>query len=250
LSSIILDQLSLEQYIPLFHNAGIKDVEQFLAMTEKDFRSIGLQDPGDLCLLINCSKALKQHIATLNGKTSEQPSINGEEDDQDYYSIKSFSSFSFSQYDQNNASRISCSSSRDDITIHSLSSESIKRAIHAFDTYQSSPPVPPVPPLPPMPPVPSMPPPSVVRRNKQCMGSRPLSMPTQLPSFTTPPPDYNSASIFGRRLDRSRSMIIPREEEGREELPDYTCTVFKMGYVYVKKELDAPNKKSRYRAWR
>jgi hypothetical protein len=246
----VLNQLSLEHHIPLFHNAGIKDIEQFLAMTKKDFKSIGLEDPGDLCLLTSCSKALKQHIATLDSKSSKQPTINEEENTtEDFYSIKSFSSFSFSQYDQNNASRISSSSSRDDITIHSLSSESIKRAIHAFDTFQS---IPPLPPLPPMPPIPSMASSSstAIRRNKQCMSSRPLSMPIQLPSFTTPPPDYNSASIFGRRLDRSRSMIIPREEEGREELPGYSCTVYKMGYVYVKKELDAPNKKSRYRAWR
>lgn len=102
------------------------------------------------------------------------------------------------------------------------------------------------------------------KNNKQLLNSnnnnssvttlRPLSMPIQLPSFTTPPPDYftttTTTSVFGRRLDRCKSMIIPREEEGKEELPGYSCTVFKMGYVYVKKELDNPTTKSRYRAWR
>ncbi|KAI8098016.1 uncharacterized protein B0P05DRAFT_461341 [Gilbertella persicaria] len=89
---------------------------------------------------------------------------------------------------------------------------------------------------------------TLIRRNKPGSSSRPLSMPIQLPSYT-PPPDY-TLSIMGKRLERCQSMIIPREEEGKEELPGYTCTVFKMGYVHVKREFDAPNVKSKWRTWR
>ncbi|KAI8069965.1 hypothetical protein BC940DRAFT_236129 [Gongronella butleri] len=53
-----------------------------------------------------------------------------------------------------------------------------------------------------------------------------------------------------RRWEKCRScVILPREEEGREELPAYQCTVYKMGHVYVKKERDAPGVRSRWRSW-
>lgn len=252
LSFIVLHQLSLEHHIPLFHNAGIKDMDQFLTMTETDFKSIGLIDPDDLCLLADCSKALKQHIASLHIEHLIQPTINEEsESETEYYdTITSYSSFSSSQKNQNNTSRISSSrSSRnnvDDIITDSVPSDSIKRAIYAFDTYQlSSSPVP----MLPMHSI-ELPFSTIARRKKQFANTRPLSMPIQLPSFATPPPEYSSTCVFGSTLNRCRSMIIPREEEGKEVLPSYTCTVFKMGYVYIKKELDAPNKTSRHRSWR
>lgn len=239
LSSIVLVQLSLEHYIPLFHQAKVHDLDQFLSMKNNDFISIGIDNPGDLWLLSTCSKALKSHIAQKQlQKRNTICSIaeESEDEDEEFFSLRSNSNVS---------------SNSDEIT--TASSESILRAIHAFDSYEH-------PSYPNTPPslqtnTPSgamhlqAVPGTVIRRHKQQSGSRPVSMPIQLPSFTTPPPDY-STSIYGRRLERCRSMIFPREEEGKEELPGYSCTVFKMGYVYIKKEFDAPNCKSKYRNWR
>ncbi|KAL0143462.1 hypothetical protein V8B55DRAFT_1594339 [Mucor lusitanicus] len=243
-SAIVLVQLSLEHYIPLFHEAGIHDLDQFLSMKDNDFTAVGVQDPSDLWLLSTCAKALKSHIAQKQQqKRNTICSIaeESEDEDEDFFSIRSRSSV------------VSSSSNSDEIT--TASSESILRAIHAFDSYE-----PPsyttstsLPSLQTNTPSGAMhlqaAPGTVIRRHKQSSGSRPVSMPIQLPSFTTPPPDY-STSIYGRRLERCRSMIFPREEEGKEELPGYSCTVFKMGYVNIKKEFDAPNCKSKYRHWR
>ncbi|CEP17324.1 hypothetical protein [Parasitella parasitica] len=207
-------------------------------MKDDDYTLIGIEDPGDLKLLATCSKALKTHIAEKQSqKRSTFYSIAEEsDDDDDFFSARSSSNIS---------------SNNDEVT--SASSKSILKAIHAFDSYEP-------PSYPTTPPsiqanTPSgtmhlqAVPGSIIRRHKQPGGSRPVSMPVQLPSFATPPPNY-STSIYGRRLDRCRSMVFPREEEGKEELPGYSCTVFKMGYVNIKKEFDAPNCKSKYRHWR
>ncbi|SAL99513.1 hypothetical protein [Absidia glauca] len=54
-----------------------------------------------------------------------------------------------------------------------------------------------------------------------------------------------------QRWEKCRScVILPREEEGCEELPGYRCTVYKMGHVWVKREMDGPATKSRSRTWR
>jgi hypothetical protein len=44
--------------------------------------------------------------------------------------------------------------------------------------------------------------------------------------------------------------IFPREEEGNEQLPEYSCTVFKRGYVYIKQEYDSPTIKTKKRMWK
>ncbi|KAG1440305.1 hypothetical protein G6F56_011980 [Rhizopus delemar] len=118
----------------------------------------------------------------------------------------------------------------------SLHSSIVERAIHVHQATTSS--------------LPSSPSASVRYRPKQInpTSTRPLSMPVFLPS-QTPPPDYHHDVVLSRK-DRCKSMIIPREEEGREELPPYSCTVFKMGYVNIKKEYDAPNVRTRWRNWR
>lgn len=241
-------------------------------MTEKDFKKIGLENPGDLQLLSNCSKAINSYIELQKSSsttTNLYQHVEEDEDDmEDFFSMRS-----------TNSSRLSDNS--DDTEL--MTPTSIKNVLYAFDSYSSS----------------SgsstnisskkrnsLSPPSIVvipsvqtntssannnlqspsplfivpgtvtprprnNKNKQNMNtSRPVSMPIQLPSFTTPPPDYYSTTIYGRRLEKCKSMIFPREEEGKEELPGYSCTVFKMGYVHVKKELDAPDVKSRYRGWR
>lgn len=236
-----MTHLSLQHHVPLFKKAGI-DLDKFLKMSETDFQRLGLDDPRDLGLLSNCSRALSIHIQ------QERDSISIKEEDDDDTPL--------------------------------LTPSSILNAIHAFDsdpTIKSSPSPPAIvvipsvqtntssahdfqpPPVhngylvPGTPPQPTLRPRFTNGQNKQT-NTRPVSMPIQLPSFSTspPPPDYASwpPSIYGKRLDRCRSMIFPREEEGKEELPPYTCTVFKMGYVYVKKEYDTPGVKSRYRGWR
>ncbi|KAI8327816.1 hypothetical protein BC941DRAFT_332890, partial [Chlamydoabsidia padenii] len=46
-------------------------------------------------------------------------------------------------------------------------------------------------------------------------------------------------------------VILPREEEGQEELPAYHCTVHKRGHVFVKREMDGPGRKTRWnRSWK
>jgi hypothetical protein len=65
------------------------------------------------------------------------------------------------------------------------------------------------------------------------------SLPTsQPPPAYTPPPACLSRPVS------------PRPEEGSESLPRYTCTVYKMGYLLVKREMDRPGVKARNRSWR
>ncbi|KAI7869406.1 hypothetical protein BDF14DRAFT_1722888 [Spinellus fusiger] len=66
---------------------------------------------------------------------------------------------------------------------------------------------------------------------------------------TSTPPDYQDTALQ-KLWERNRSFVLPREEEGMEVLPDYHCTVSKMGHVNVKREMDAPGVRSRKRGWR
>lgn len=67
--------------------------------------------------------------------------------------------------------------------------------------------------------------------------------------LSTSPPDYHDTALM-KRWEKCRSCILPREEEGREELPPYKCTVYKMGHVHIKREMDAPGVRTRWRLWR
>ena len=67
--------------------------------------------------------------------------------------------------------------------------------------------------------------------------------------LSTSPPDYHDTALM-KRWEKCRSCILPREEEGREELPPYKCTVYKMGHVQIKREMDAPGVRTRWRLWR
>ncbi|KAL0094498.1 hypothetical protein F4703DRAFT_1727425 [Phycomyces blakesleeanus] len=67
------------------------------------------------------------------------------------------------------------------------------------------------------------------------------------------PPHYDDpihpwTSIFPAYL--SQRTVEPREEEGREVLPEYECTIFKMGFVRVKREMERPKVESKDRAWK
>jgi hypothetical protein len=65
--------------------------------------------------------------------------------------------------------------------------------------------------------------------------SMPLSQP---PPAYAPPPAYLSRPV------------LPRPEEGCETLPRYSCSVYKMGYLLVKREIDRPGVRARNRSWR
>lgn len=223
-----MSQLSLEQYIPLFQKENI-DLDSFLNLRKDQFISLGIKDPGDLWLLLNCSKQLKSHIqkrySLCESILEEEEEEN--DDDEDFYSLTSNNS-----YPEDSPSS---------------SSEIISRVIHTYDSFNNS-----------RQSLVAAPPGTVIPRihpnnyNRNAKMVRPLSMPVQLPSALSPPPDYDHhQDIFlTRRLDKSKSMIFPREEEGKEELPAYSCTVHKMGYVNIKREFDAPDIKSKWRAWR
>ncbi|KAG2208356.1 hypothetical protein INT46_003680 [Mucor plumbeus] len=67
------------------------------------------------------------------------------------------------------------------------------------------------------------------------------------------PPCYDDPShpwIFKFPKSLSNRIIIPREEEGNEKLPDYECSIDKMAYMHVKCEFSRPNVKSKNRSWR
>lgn len=68
------------------------------------------------------------------------------------------------------------------------------------------------------------------------------------------PPSYNDKSHpwapFQFPKSLSNRTIEPREEEGKEILPDYECTLQKMSYLKVKCENSKPGVKSKSRSWK
>ncbi|KAF8251658.1 PH domain-like protein [Wilcoxina mikolae CBS 423.85] len=66
------------------------------------------------------------------------------------------------------------------------------------------------------------------------------------PAIPTSPPAYDS---HHDRLPPSRFKILPREEEGREELPKYTCSLHKEAVLDRKMELRNPFERARKRNW-
>lgn len=48
----------------------------------------------------------------------------------------------------------------------------------------------------------------------------------------------------------SHRIVLPREEEGKETLPNYECTLEKVSYLRVKCEYTKPDIKSKNRSWR
>lgn len=63
------------------------------------------------------------------------------------------------------------------------------------------------------------------------------------------PPTYDEY-LAEAALPRWRGKILPREEEGHEELPGYTCTIEKEGLLAVKIEYENPFERSPNRAWK
>lgn len=63
-------------------------------------------------------------------------------------------------------------------------------------------------------------------------------------------PAYDSASQFRFRSMTNASKILPREDEGREPLPDYSCAVHIEGWMPRKVEFTAPGMQANNRAWK
>ncbi|KAG2235281.1 hypothetical protein BDF21DRAFT_429252 [Thamnidium elegans] len=67
------------------------------------------------------------------------------------------------------------------------------------------------------------------------------------------PPSYDDKShpwTFQLPKSLSNRIVLPREEEGKELLPDYECTVQKTFYSKVKCELSTPTLRANSRSWR
>lgn len=67
------------------------------------------------------------------------------------------------------------------------------------------------------------------------------------------PPSYEDPShpwMFQFPPSLKHRIVIPREEEGKEVLPDYECTVDRMMSMQVKCEFSSPGTKSKNRSWR
>ncbi|KAI9750751.1 MAG: hypothetical protein M4579_006323 [Chaenotheca gracillima] len=63
-----------------------------------------------------------------------------------------------------------------------------------------------------------------------------------------PPPTYDKA-ILNEKLPAARFRIFPREEEGRECLPEYSCSLNIESMFFRKMELDSPFDRCYDRAW-
>jgi hypothetical protein len=99
-------------------------------------------------------------------------------------------------------------------------------------------------------------------RQRNANKPRPMSMPIlPSPTYTSSspaPPNYDFTILeedpytrTTKKWQHRRScMILPREEEGCEDLPAYHCTVYKMAKVNMKMELCTAGKKINRRPWR
>ncbi|SCV74036.1 BQ2448_6468 [Microbotryum intermedium] len=80
----------------------------------------------------------------------------------------------------------------------------------------------------------------------QLVGSR-IQRRSSMYELTTEPPAYHAQY---KRVGRAPQLVFPREEEGREGLPNYSCAIHLEGYMPMKKEFSAPNVQSKDRAWK
>jgi len=65
-----------------------------------------------------------------------------------------------------------------------------------------------------------------------------------IPSIPTNPPNYNDIS-----LPPARFKISPREEEGKEQLPAYSCSLYREAIFEQKMELSSPFDRAGVRRW-
>ncbi|CAO3632137.1 unnamed protein product [Mucor hiemalis] len=79
------------------------------------------------------------------------------------------------------------------------------------------------------------------------------STPTLEDNTALTPPTYDDKSHpwnFQMPAYLSHRVVLPREEEGKEDLPDYDCTVQKLGFIKVKCEYSLPGIRSTSRSWK
>lgn len=78
-------------------------------------------------------------------------------------------------------------------------------------------------------------------------GSR-LHRPRSMYELHVAPPAYHS--VYERAGFGPNQIVFPREEEGKEGLPDYTCAIHIEGYMPRKMEFTAPSVQAKDRAWK
>ncbi|SGY45779.1 BQ5605_C001g00337 [Microbotryum silenes-dioicae] len=80
----------------------------------------------------------------------------------------------------------------------------------------------------------------------QVVGSR-IQRRSSMYELATEPPAYHAQY---KRAGQAPQLVFPREEEGREGLPTYSCAIHLEGYMPMKKEFSAPSVQSKDRAWK
>lgn len=73
-----------------------------------------------------------------------------------------------------------------------------------------------------------------------------LSRPRSMYELHVAPPAYHS--VYAR--PGHAQIVYPREDEGNERLPNYSCAIHIEGYMLQKKEFVQPNIQARDRTWR
>lgn len=75
-----------------------------------------------------------------------------------------------------------------------------------------------------------------------------LHRPRSMYELHVAPPAYHS--VYERAGFGPNQIVFPREEEGKEGLPDYTCAIHIEGYMPRKMEFTAPSVQAKDRAWK
>lgn len=83
--------------------------------------------------------------------------------------------------------------------------------------------------------------------SRPSVGNR-LHRPRSMYELHTAPPAYHS--VYTRAGLGPAQIVFPREEEGKEGLPDYTCAIHIEGYMPRKMEFTAPSVQAKDRAWK
>ncbi|ORY92721.1 hypothetical protein BCR35DRAFT_6807 [Leucosporidium creatinivorum] len=91
------------------------------------------------------------------------------------------------------------------------------------------------------------PPASPVQSRPTTAASR-LHRPRSMYELHVAPPAYHS--VYERAGFGPKQIVFPREEEGKEGLPDYTCAIHIEGYMPRKMEFTAPSVQAKDRAWK
>ncbi|KAI8381212.1 uncharacterized protein BYT42DRAFT_565691 [Radiomyces spectabilis] len=264
---MLLRHLSLESWIPLFQKHKL-DLTDFLAMTDPaDFENIGVKEPHVCRRLSLCARSMQARVHhhrqyTAQKSKSLPPSTS---------TLKSYHDPfpPHSALPNTEVVRID-----DELFTHAEDEDEacILRAVNALDSYllslrqtSSCDPTTPLTCLSPpsyissmyqtcdrvsLPDTMSTPTP-LLSRSQHVKTQRPTSLPAYLEYPTSDPGDDIISPPEYPELERCNSLMQTCEQVNSEEkLPAYECTVYKMGHVSIKREMDAPGVQSRWRYWR